>query len=202
MTAESDKFVIATFALWAGDFGFAEELLRGAAVPLKGLARHDRLDSPEDIIRTTAALRLRQLWQRRGEFRKVASEERGLVDAPLIISGTHLRGAVWRIGERNFEMHAYLIDLAWERELFVRARQESDKHRPIENVESEEEATRLGNHPGRELSWTVVGNPFMQVHVADLALIEVSFVWVAQELPHSVEEVTTPLSGLIRRLDE
>ena len=202
MPAESDKFVVATFALWAGDFEFAEELFRSTALTLRTITRHDRVESAEDLIRATAELRLRQLWQRRGEFRKLADEERGLVDVPLIIRGTHIRGTVWRTGERNFEMQAYLTDLSWERDLFARAREEYAKHQRIAGVErGEDQIAALADHLARGFNWSIVGNPMMEVNVTDLALIEVGIVWVSQELPRTSEELAAPLSGLIARLD-
>src|SRR6266849_6341263 len=127
MPAETDKFVIATFALWAGDFAYAEGLLRETALPRLRSAAYERAESPEDIVRTTAAIRLRQLRRRRGEFRQLATDDPRLVDQPLLIEGRHMRGTVWRVSARNFEMRAYLTDLLWERELFDRARAESVK---------------------------------------------------------------------------
>ncbi len=201
MPAESDKFVVATFALWAGDVEFAEELLRDTTIALRGTNRDHRVEAAEDLIRATAKLRLRQLWQRRGEFRK-GNRDRDLVDVPYIVPGTHIRGTVWRIGERNFEMQAYLTDLSWERDLFVRAQAEYAKHRSTVEIQRQGALTpRADAHPVRAVSWTIVGNPMMEVNVTDLAQIEVGIVWVSEELPQTSEELVAPLSGLIARLD-
>ena len=74
MPADTDKFIVATFALWAGDFGFAERLLRQFSPPRDTPLLQERAGSPDDVMRATGVLRLRQLWQRRGEFRRLAAE--------------------------------------------------------------------------------------------------------------------------------
>jgi len=204
MPAETDKFVVATFALWAGDVAFAEELLRAVSSPGRAATYYEHAESPEDVIRTTGALRLRQLWQRKGEFRKLAAEYDRLIDQPLILAGKHIRGTVWRLGERNFQMQAYLTDLSWERELFPRAQSEAAKHQPRRRPETlgEQRGPSPTDSATRVVSWTILGNPLLQVELTDLALLEVSVVWVERELPQAAEQLREPLSQLIAHLDE
>src|SRR2546430_13772592 len=108
MPAETDKFIVATFALWAGDFAFCEELLREFSPPAETPTFVEDIQHPEDVIRSTGALRLRQLWQKRGEFRKLAAEysDQGVevTDKPIILETKNLRATVWRTGEREFVM--------------------------------------------------------------------------------------------------
>jgi hypothetical protein len=198
MPAETDAFVIATFAMWAGDFVYAEELLRTFA-SRTSTTSFEHAESPEDILRVSGRRRLHQLWQRRGEFRKLITEYPALREDPLIIVGKHVRGTVWRVSERSFEMYAYLTDLSWERELFARARVEFLKSQPVRSSD-EAEQRALEHAPG--IAWTTPGNPTMEIDITDLGQIEVRAVWVNRELPESVEQLRQPLAALITRLDE
>ena len=73
MAADTDKFIVAMFALWAGDFSYCDKLLREFSPPRRSPRNETEAHSPEDFIRISGALRLRQLWQKRGEFKKLAS---------------------------------------------------------------------------------------------------------------------------------
>ena len=74
MAAETDSYIIASSALWAGDFEYFEKLLRAYSNPSDVEPIDQGAEVPEDFIRATGALRLRQLWQKRGEFKKLARE--------------------------------------------------------------------------------------------------------------------------------
>jgi hypothetical protein len=212
MPAESDKYIVATFALWAGDFAFAETLLREFSPPRNTPSLEGGIEAPEDIMRATGVLRLRQLWQRRGEFQKYVAEYRShgmeLVEQPLVVRTEHLRGVVWRTGEREFQMQAYLVDLSWQDELFNRAHAEAGRHetaRPSGRGTAAE-PLELGREDivGRGLgrAWTVTGHPFLQVEVTDLGLIDASMVWVEARLPERGEEIIGPFRGILNSLDE
>ena len=122
MPAETDKFIIASFALWAGDFEYCEKLLRAYSNPSDVAPIEDGAEIPEDFIRATGALRLRQLWQKRGEFKKLTKEygNQGveITDKPTILETKHLRATLWRTGAREFMMQGYLKELSWQEGLF------------------------------------------------------------------------------------
>src|SRR5690349_15457070 len=105
MAAETDAFIVATYALWAGDVAYAERLLRDYSPPHRTpTLDSERIKSPEDIVRAIGSLRLRQVWQKRAEFERIVKLESnqlsGLTSEPQIIETKHLRGALWRGGER------------------------------------------------------------------------------------------------------
>ena len=209
MTAETDKFIVATFALWAGDFAFFERLLNEFSPPRSSPSLEGGVESPEAIIRAIGALRLRQLWQKRSEFEKLATENSvqdfRIVEQPLTMETQHLRATVWRTGERGFSLQAYLKDVGWQEELFGRARREAskyDKTRVASAAPGSEPPPR--DAPGRGLgaAWTVVGNPFLQVELTDLGLIDVSALWIKPRLPENAEQVKRPLLKLLQVLDE
>lgn len=212
MAAKTDNFIVASFALWAGDFAFFERMMKDFSRPRETPSIEKGTDSPEDIIRYVGALRLRQYWQKRGEFKKLAAEyeKQGLQvdEKPYVLETQHLRAAVWRINEREFSMYGYLSDLAWERELFERAQREASRNEPVKSTIPEvpgkfsNEFLVKDSVKGLGIAWTVIGNPFLQVELTDLGLIDVSAIWIEQRLPENAEAVTLPLLRLLRSLDE
>src|SRR5215510_6748589 len=108
MAADTDKFIVAMFALWAGDFSYCDKLLREFSPPRRSPRNETEAHSPEDFIRISGALRLRQLWQKRGEFKKLASHYNRagfeVTDEPNVLETKHLRATVWRVSEREFVM--------------------------------------------------------------------------------------------------
>jgi hypothetical protein len=210
MASETDKFVIATFALWAGDIKYCERLLREFS-PVAGQRAADaHIGAPEDFIRVAGALRLRQLWQKRGEFKSLAAEygHAGLVltDEPLILGTDHLRAAVWRLGEREFLMQAYLTNLEWQHSLFERAVTEASRSSPTRGIASavRQPETNVEDEAVQSLgvAWAVPGNPFLQVELTDLALLEATALWTEPSLPENGEVITNSLQHLLDALDE
>ena len=212
MPAETDKFIVATFALWAGDFEYFEQLVREFSPPNRVAAIEKGAKTPEDFIRATGVLRLRQLWQKRGEFKKLAREYRdpsvAVTHKALILETTHLRGTLWRTGEREFQMQGYLKELGWQKGLFERAHTEAagrdtsrvEPQRPVvETLESRVEGD-LSRPLG--VAWTVPGNPFLQVELTDMGLIEAIGWWTKPRLPQSADAITVAFEKLLNGLDE
>ena len=207
MAAKTDDFIVASFALWAGDFSFFEKVMKDFSPPWETSSIERGVDSPADVIRYVGALRLRQYWQKKGEFKKLAAEyeEQGLHidETPYVLEVQHLRAAVWRISEREFAMYAYLSDLTWEKQLFERAQKEARNNEPVKNNVLQLPAGfhRHESVKGLGVGWAVIGNPFLQVELTDLGLIEVSAIWTEQRLPENAEAVTGPLLKVLRSLD-
>lgn len=240
MVADTDKFIIATFALWAGDFLFFEKLLSTFSPPHRTVASERDMEEPEDFIRTTGALRLRQLWQKRSEFRKLAaeysSERVQVTDTPMILETEHLRATLWRTGEREFIMQGYLKDLGWQDHLFTCAREQAAKSiEPIPETPQEElklprrkpkssaqqttsdiDPDDMSDEDYKELfhsierppilplgaSWTQIGNPFIQVELTDLGLLEATGLWTEGRLPKKADSIVEPFMKVLRNLDE
>ena len=209
MAAETDNFIIATFALWAGDFAYFEQLLRGLSPPHNAPSLDQSLERPEDFLLATGGLRLRQLWQKRGEFRKLSLEYTGadieITDKPIILETTHLRATLWRTGEREFILQSYLKDLSWQSGLFERAHAhlsevagEKDSNLPADSA-----GTQAGGRPYMPLgaAWIVAGNPFIQVELSDLGLLEASGIWTGSHLPENAELITGAFHTLLSALD-
>jgi hypothetical protein len=218
MAVETDKFIIASCALWAGDFEYFEKLLREFSHPSDVKPIEHGAQSPEDFLRATGALRLRQLWQKRGEFKKLSREcaHQGaeITDKPTIMETKHLRATLWRTGAREFLMQGYLMELSWQEGLFAHARRladaaehpkgkalapRSDTFEAVDMFEAEaagESSTGLG------ATWVVAENPFIQVELTDLGLVEATGIWTGRELPRTAEAITEPFLRVLQSLDE
>jgi hypothetical protein len=210
MGAETDQFIVATFALWAGDFDYVESLLGQYSPPAKTSKISDVIESPEELIRRTGALRLRQIWQKKGEFKKLASayssDRGGFNSSPVIIETNNLRGALWRIGSREFQLHGYLKMLERHEEMIRLAHREASRNELLEPQVTEGEANLFpgeDDKPRRPLgvSWNVTGDPFLQARVSDLCLVEVNGIWTGSRLPKNAEDIMNPFSSLLESID-
>jgi len=212
MAAETDKFVIATFALWAGDFAYFEQLLREFSHPHDTPPIDEGAERPEDFIRATGALRLRQLWQKRGEFKKLTLEYAGpgieVTDTPIILKTTHLRATLWRTDEREFLMQGYLKELGWQKELFEQVHRQAGRDESRKVQASIPPTDLFYTHPEGERSmplgtaWAVPGNPFLQVELTDLGLLEAAGLWTEPRLPDNAKAIIDVFQKLLTALDE
>jgi hypothetical protein len=214
MAADHDPFLIASFALWAGDFRYFETLMRKFASPRQTLSLLEGIDSPEDIMRAVGTLRLRQLLQRRSEFNRLLAQplrdfRRELSDDPLTIESAHLRAAVWRTDSREFVMQAYLTDLDWQDRLFANAQALAAASSVSERREQRDEleetvAPAASNLPiyqplgGR---WVVTGNPFIRVALTDLGLLEANALWTGATIPEHADSLRKPFAAVLASLE-
>jgi hypothetical protein len=206
MNVDTDNFIVATFALWAGDFEYAETLLSryGNAPPLDGA-----VESTNDLIRRTGALRLRQMRQKKGEFKQLAAEyglKNPVLANPTVLVTNHLRGALWRIDAREFNLRAYLTDLTWEESLLRLAHNEANQHeRSLESVERSESSLDFGdNLPSRitrGVTWTVTGSLLLRAQLSDMCLLEVNGLWTEAKLTSTDEGIREPFLKLLHALD-
>jgi hypothetical protein len=203
MSEKTDRFVVATYALWAGDFKYAETLLRESRESLP-LFAHDKAERlPEEIFDRITKSRLGQIRRRRAEFRRLAADfeardaARALSGDPLTLETPHMRATVWQLRSREFRMQAYLTDLSWESNLFVNVHMQSAKADP--DAALRREASKL--EPELGVTWTEPGMPPLEVEVTDLGQVDVSMLWTDPEPPPNSDAVTAPLIAFLRRLD-
>ena len=201
MGVETDKYIVASFAIWAGDFVYFEKLLSEFSPPHKIKRKiHEQVQDPIEIIRWAGAKRLRQLRQKKGEFRNIVAEYKklgfDLSDRPLILETMNLRSTLWRIGERDFLLQGYLKDFKWQKELFIRARKIA---RIAEHTEPEVKGKPFMPLGAR---WVMPGNLFLKVELTDLGLLEAEGVWTGRRLPKSAKPITSQFSKLLDLLDE
>lgn len=208
MAAESDAFVIATYALWAGDLCYAAQLLEQYSPPHRTAPiTREGIESPEAIIKATGALRLRQLRQKRGEFDWIARDQPQtdikLTDTPTILTTKYLRACLWRRDEREFVMRGYLTDLRWERKLLSLAQTAASRERLARPDVGQNEQYLQSVEAGLPLggSWAVEGKLFIRVNVNDLAQIKAIGLWPHISLPAQASDVTRSFSAILDYLD-
>jgi hypothetical protein len=122
----------------------------------------------------------------------------------LTVETRHLRGVIWRLGSREFQMYAYLTDLSWESNLFKNAKifiSKFGEEKLPSYLDSGEEA-RIKSFMGSSGSWLITGNPFFQVHISDLGLIEAHGLWIKKELPKEAGQIKKAFSSILDKLDE
>ncbi len=182
--SSTDAYIVARLALWAGDFDYAQNLLRDFAPLSKHGAMPDTVHNTEELIVYAAALRHRQLARRKGEFTQLAETisvpDGSLTPQPLVIATRHLRAAVWRVGARQFQMRAYMSDLTWEAELFRLSRaqvRELPEPSPPPRSAQPRHFVPLGT------AWLRPGNPFVQIAISDLGLIQADALWTEAGAP-------------------
>jgi hypothetical protein len=212
MTAEVEKFIVATFALWAGDFLHFSKLLKEFSPPHRTERITNAIETPEDLIRAAGALRLRQFRQKRGEFRKLAAEHQrrdvSLGDVPLVLATNHLRAAIWRVEEREFNLYGYLTDPTWGNFLFKNARRayaatrtrQSKGSTPVQ-ADLYESDLEEGAKTSNGTHWVTAGPLFIRAQLTDLGLIEATGLWVEPQLPSDATMITAPFQNLLELLD-
>jgi hypothetical protein len=195
-----ETFIIARFAQWAGDFDFAQEMYGKIAHQKYHKTFPDAMEGPSDVIRVSAAFRNRQISQKKEEFKLIVNtglnkEQQDIDYQPVIIETVHLRGALWRLGSREFRLRAFLSDLSWEKELFAIARELANKD--LFPGQNEEIYSPFSG------SWEArLGEAFMQVFVDDMALIEVDGFWIGDTPPKSAENVKEKFMKVLLELDQ
>ncbi len=193
------QYIVARLALWAGDFDYFQQLV-GDVAPRSEFGKiPDSMNGPEEVVRYCAALRSRQLSQKRGELSKrveaLASDRVHVDSQPTVLQTTHLRGAVWRRGPRRFILRAFLNDLAWESELYLNAARLQSKYRGIE----------LGPPNARlrvpTRTWLIPGRFIIEVVMGSLGLLEADGLWSDNEQECTIRDVVGAFDQLLIELD-
>ncbi|MCC6650370.1 MAG: hypothetical protein IT348_04385 [Candidatus Eisenbacteria bacterium] len=167
----TDAFIIARLAQWAGDFSFATELYRRVSKPLTSKVP-DLVSHPLDHVRHASDLRARQISQKRGEFNRLVEESEVSTDPPPMTSKS-VRGVVWRISERQFELRAYPKSIeALRTVLWAAARRREEDSRGDTNA--------LASLGGK---WRVPGDPFVEVAVSDFGQVSAELYWTEDTPP-------------------
>lgn len=209
MDIDTDSYVIATFALWAGDFDYCVKMLSRLTTASRP-GQEVTGDPLADTVVATCRTRLRQIRARVAEFGKLsryqAAADRKLVHVPCILQTPHIRGAVWRTGEREFVMQAYLTDIGWQAHLFEAARglaqRVASAGRQPSPPPRDPTATEGTVHVrSKGASWIALGNPFMQIHLTDMGLLKAGAIWIEEQLPSEASSVKEPFQRLLNSLE-
>lgn len=214
MSAETDKFVVATLALWAGDMAHVRALLSDVKES-RTFKNVEAIASPEELLDVAAALRLRQLGQKRGEFSKLTGDlqprrqvsnaqrqaEPSLRSDAIVLRTDHLRAAVWRLGGREFVANGYLSDLAWE-DSFYQAVSELDTAENVDDSPGLIEPSALERIDRRRGgSWVIEGDVLCAVDVTDMGIFEIHATWTAAEALTEFGQIREAVQGVLDAIE-
>lgn len=200
-------FTLAKRAAWAGDVEYCrdrldelEELTRGRGEPNDG--------DPLTLISRAA--------------KHIEAHLAGK-DAPpgeLVIERSHLRGVVWQVDRREFELLAYLTDYSWEETLYRNAAaaaamehvtvldpEEDDDIYDETKVERQkdlfpQEKPAPAVDEGMGLSWEEYADGLeCVVTVGDLGLIKAKGLWLGRDMPQSADEVVLRFQRILERIE-
>ena len=122
----------------------------------------------------------------------------------LTLETRHLRGIIWRLGSREFQMYAYLTDLSWESNLFEKAKILISKfgEEKFPSYLGSERELHTKPFLGNGGSFVFTGNPFFQIHISDLGLVEVHGLWIKKDPPKDADQIKKPFGSVLEKLDE
>ncbi|HEX8916269.1 MAG TPA: hypothetical protein VF796_28220 [Humisphaera sp.] len=207
--AETDAYIVARFAEWAGDLAYSRTLYAKVGRGEQYRLFPEKFDGPTDVIGFVSSLRAARLGEPTFEqSRALASkvfavereDEKSTVVEPLPLRPTaNLRAVVHRVGVRDFEMRAYLSNPDYERRLFAMATKLGA--RQTASADQGEATATKGAYvsPGGE--WVIEGVLFQQVAVSDFGLIKSDGRWTKEEPPRDAGEVLAPFQKLLDALD-
>lgn len=202
-----EAYIVARFAEWAGDRDHSRRLYAecGGRRPYNDFPK--RFDGPLEVIRFVSELRAARLGEpvsdgTRVFAAKVFATEGHLRSLPppepmLLTPTRHLRAAVHRVGNRDFQMRAYLDRLEFEPRLYENARRVGTA--AVQTASAETIGDRVYDSPG--VTWVIEGRLFQKVTVSDFGLIKSEGRWTQQELPRTADEVLRPFQRLLEALD-
>jgi len=217
-TGTLDAYLVGQYAYWAGDFDFAQQCYANAVGrDVSEPARHvqaqrddsliENISTPDDLLRFVADRREQRISERRAAFGVLVDGLPGdatdLESQPLILESSRLRGAVWRVGAREFEMRAYVSGVKHGKHVLKRAKELAHElgfqGRPqpatVESTEEPVYATEV-------YEWEESGNPFLTIVVSRLLFIEVGAFWTGMKPPTSFAPVQERLQRVLESLSQ
>jgi len=142
-------------------------------------------------------------------------------DAPpdeLLVTTVHLRGVLWQVDRREFELLAYLVDYGWEEALYRCAvmaakaghgtilESEEDDITESEEVHQGELFQLVEHEPtmdgGPGLSWEEDADGLQcVVTVGDLGLIKIKGTWYGRDMPQDARELVSRFRAILDRIE-
>ena len=200
-----DHYIVARLALWAGDLSQARERLqmyRHTADADEGRAAFP-FDAAHCADRT-----LRQLNRRVSEYRTIYTTLGFSTPARprniLRSANGHLGAAIWVETHREYELRAYLLDLAWEQTFYDRSRRlsESGERQSGATIYGTDQASQSKNDQfALSIEWAGGGPLFIQVAVSDFGTFSARGVWTLTTPPKSEEDIIRPYQRLLDAID-
>lgn len=213
----SDRYIIGQYAYWAGDYDFAQQCYAAVAgrdvtvavQPTRQQADDSQIEdlhNPDDLLAYVADRRERRIAERRNAFDNLVNtlpaDAQDLVPQPLILRTSRLRGAVWQLSAREFEMRAYVSAVKHGKHVLDRAK-ETAVERGVQAVPQATPAQPQQQPSSTPVyEWEESGNPFLTITVTQLAFIEVTAFWTRKRLPRSFTSIQKRLQAVLDELSQ
>lgn len=201
MPAESDLFIVSTFAQWAGDQRVARTLLMQCQSAIDAGRSTEPMNPTLRLLGLVAHERLEEL-ARREHLPRGRSDTPNVTAKPVELRTAHLQGVVWRTDDREFLLQAYLLDLSLETAFFARVTEASSRFLDLSPAAADSKDASPSETPVfRSLgaAWVLPGDPFLRVQVSDMGLIEALALWTGSRLD---EEAGAGIRAAFQRLLE
>jgi len=106
MTAQSHDVIVASFALWAGDWCYLDRLIEENLIKIE----REKKEGFDDLFSRLKKSQLNRYKKKRDLFIK----EKGLTKFP-ILETDHIRSTIWYVSDFEYCLKGYLKDLTWEK---------------------------------------------------------------------------------------
>jgi hypothetical protein len=205
-----EDFFISQYAQWAGDYPYCIELVSRVAEAVGAEAPRERdlenIRNSNALLQVAAQRRLVQLSRRQREFEAIRISlplpQNRIGFAPMILETPHLRGAIWRLGVREFGLFAYLKKTSWLKKLLRNAMRVSrEANGEVEEAIPEPAPADVEVFEGHAYGWVIPRNPFTQVFVSELGLIEAVAHATGRRPPRSVRSIRSRFDSILQILD-
>jgi hypothetical protein len=212
-----DRYIVGQYAYWAGDYDYAQRCYAIAANRDVTEAVHptrqesddaliENLAAPEDLLAYVANRRERRIAEKRYTFDNLVTslpaDAQDLVPQPLILSTARLRGAVWRLGAREFEMRAYVSAVKHGKHVLKRANEIAEERGVAERQATPAEPPEEPLRVTPVYRWEEPGNPFLTVVVTRMLFIEVGAFWSERRVPTSFAPIQERLQAVLDSLSQ
>lgn len=191
MDENIDLYVLGRMAQWAGDFAFALDCFKKIAPVGKYGAMPDAMGGAGEVARFAAALRSRQITQRRAEFKKFNEQniihyhDVSLTFQPPILEGDWIRAALWWVEPRRLEVRAFPLSREAAAAILHAAKVAISEFRGLQV----EDADRF---------WIASQSPYTTCDVTPLGMVWCESLWTLRETPMYQQLVDSAQEALMQ----
>jgi hypothetical protein len=200
-------FTRARYAAWAGDLTHSRRLLRSITLRSSAETEKERSWDSMGMVLHAASELLSHINEDNENKEHPLPESKSAPPNEMLIVTSHLRGVIHRTGDYEFEVRAYLDDLAWETSLYERCSELSVMYEPnlrerVRKIRRKELKRDTAEMRRPSASWRLVDEELLRtVFLGPFALIKIGATWIGKALPPDFERVRNKLEGILLEID-
>jgi hypothetical protein len=163
------------------------------------------LETPDDLLAYVANRRGQRIAEKRRTFGTLvkplpSDAQDPLVSQPLVLETDQLRGAVWRLGAREFKMRAYVSAIKHGKKVLKRASEIAQERGSEGSQHAVKPDEPVFVTPVYE--WEKTGNPFLTIIVSRMLFIEVEAFWSGKKIPKTFKPIQKHLQSVLDDLSQ